>query len=123
VIWGGDAVIDSCGDQADHFRFFVAKLREFLQVPIGGADYIPIKDHKTGLQYHCSVCQRPSLPGRAKCWMCGGDVVPIIPTPDADGGEGDEPAGLEEPVPNLDLEFDTEPLSETASEESPHAQC
>ncbi len=104
VLYGGDGLVDTYGDQEDHFKFFLSHLTEFLQVPVGGSDYIPVKDQQ-GLEYQCSVCRRTSIPGRDKCWMCGGPVEPVMSTetssPDreADGrvddsveGEGDSAA-------------------------------
>ncbi len=79
VIYGGDSLIDSYGDQSEHYQFFMQKLKEYLDVPIGGAEYIPVKDPKSGLQYRCSVCKRPSIAGREKCWMCGSPVEPMVP--------------------------------------------
>lgn len=90
VLFGGDEIFDTYGDQASRFGAFMGGLQEFLDVPIGGADYIPVKD-KQGLEYHCSVCKRTSIPGRDKCWMCGSPVEPVIP------GEDDDQAGDAKP--------------------------
>lgn len=103
VLFGGDSLIDSYGDQAEHYGFFMKMLKEYLNVPIGGADYIPIKDPKSGLQYRCSVCKRPSIAGREKCWMCGSPVEPMIPGIDdrdlpQENAEAPEEATVEEPL-------------------------
>jgi hypothetical protein len=67
------------GEQGDHVRFFLEKLQEFLQVPVG-SESGPIPDSKTGVQYECSVCKRPSIASRDTCWMCGGPVQAVLPT-------------------------------------------
>lgn len=105
VLFGGDDLIDSYGDQADHFKFFINELQKFLQVPIGGADYMPVKDHKTGLQYRCSACKRPSIPGREKCWMCGSFVEPVVPS--LDDGEVSDSAECEVERKKRDQLLDT----------------
>jgi hypothetical protein len=70
---------DSHGDLGEHVRFFVEKLQSILKVPVGGTTG-PIPDDKTGVQYECSICKRPSLASRDTCWTCGSPVQAIIPT-------------------------------------------
>ena len=93
---------DTHGKLGMHVRFFVEKLQEFLNVPVGGTTG-PIPDDKTGVQYECSICKRPSLANRETCWTCGSPVQAIIPTlneppaPKAEAGHAEETL--------LDLDF------------------
>jgi hypothetical protein len=97
-------------------QFFLERLHEFLQVPVG-CETGPIPDAKTSVQYECSVCKRPSLAGRETCWTCGSPVQAVLPT-------FDEPrpvqAGLDQPEGSL-LDLDITSGSSSLFEETANA--
>jgi hypothetical protein len=115
VCGDSDPPADSHGELGDHVRFFVEKLQQFLKVPVGGTTS-PISDDKTGVQYECSICKRPSLASRDICWICGSPVQAIIPAlsepPAAKAKAGQTDGAL------LDLNFNS---GELPVEETLHA--
>jgi hypothetical protein len=112
VCGDSDPLADSHGELGDHVRFFVEKLQQFLKVPVGGTTG-PIPDDKTGVQYECSICKRPSLASRDTCWICGSPVQAIIPALSEPPTTKPKAGQTDGALLDLDFNSDESPVEET----------
>jgi hypothetical protein len=106
----GDDIVNSHGEHGRQVRFFIEKLHEFLQVPVG-SETGPVPDARTGVQYECSICKRPSLASRDTCWSCGSPVHAVLPSLDEVGAAAEKASEADVPVLDLDLASLSAPFS------------